>query len=100
MSAVLRLQPDGELAMNNDCVALMFGVSVDQIEKSIGPDGLCLNDMTKRSGVRRRKHYEAVVGNTEPDITGLLSYYARMEGVELVYDDGKGNRRVIVEGPA
>ena len=101
--AQLKVMPDGDIYMNDVCTALMFGVSVEsltfQIEKH-GRGSMALTPLMQQSGVRRRKHYEAVIGSDEIDILGLLSYYARLEGVGLIYDNGEGVVRTLVASPS
>ncbi|WP_238422701.1 hypothetical protein [Gordonia sp. 'Campus'] len=102
-TAVLRLQPDGEVHMNDQCAALMFGVDVSIIKRSVtdndGRVAGSLPPLVVRNGIRRRKEYEAMTGTTDIDLSDALAYWARLDGVELVYEDDNGKRVVLVQGP-
>ncbi|WP_160318038.1 MULTISPECIES: hypothetical protein [Gordonia] len=63
------------------CTALLLGVDASDLA-----GGQKLSESAVRSGIRRRKEYEAATGNTEPDMLGVLSHYARREGVTLIVD--------------
>ena len=94
--AILLLRDDGEVWINSECTALMFGVEPDVIAR-VG-DLTRLPQFLIKHGIRRRKEYEALVGSTDIDLPALLMHYARVEGVELVYDNGTGSRQVLVAG--
>ena len=91
--AEIRMQPDGEFYMNDVCTALLFGVSVESLKFQIGKHGrgaMALTPLMRQSGIRRRKHYEAIAGSDEVDVIDLLKYYARLDGVELVLRSSEG----------
>ncbi|MGW0455269.1 hypothetical protein [Gordonia sputi] len=102
-TAVIKYDADGEYYLNDAAAALMFGVTLDVLERHVSSEGgrtsHLIPETLRRSGIRRRKEYEAAVGMEEPDFGETLIYYARIDGVELVYEDAAGARTVVVPKP-
>lgn len=99
-TGTIRRLPDGELYMDDQATALLFGVDVDTItfvSKGSGRAAMNLPDQLRKAGIRRRKEYEAMTGDPNPDMLGCLVYHAHLEGIGLVYDNGEGDLITLVE---
>lgn len=95
-TAVIKLEPDGQYFFNDAATALLLGISVDTL-RTLAAEAGCrtpdeLPDEVIKSGLRRAKEFAAASGAQDPDVGEALIYYAKKEGVELIYEDADGER--------
>lgn len=94
---------DGEIVFNDRTTALLFGVSPEALESYASRQGgrLAYNIppvVTANSRVRLDDYMRITGTEGDPDIWKALEYWARLEGVELVFVNAAGDRTVIVAG--
>lgn len=95
----------GEPSLNEVATALLFGISTDALRSyaTTTDDGrtiFTLPDVVLANGRVRTQEFARMSGTEDdPDMWEALRYYARQEGVGLVFVTEEGERRVIEEPP-
>lgn len=95
-TAVIKLETDGQYFFNDAATALLLGINVETL-RTLAAEAGCrtpdeLPDGVIKSGRRRAKEFAAASGAEEPDVGEALIFYAKREGVELIYEDAEGER--------
>ncbi|RPA64901.1 hypothetical protein EF294_07405 [Gordonia oryzae] len=94
---------DGEPTLNEVAAALLFGISVDALrsyatKRDDGTTAFKLPAVVAANGRARTREFARLTGTEDdPDIWDALRYYARQEGVGLVFVAEDGQRRTIEE---
>ncbi|MDL9944278.1 hypothetical protein QSJ19_01500 [Gordonia sp. ABSL11-1] len=103
-TAFVKREPDGEYYLNHAATALLMGVDPSVLmqyyrDAGAGQAIYALPDTLRQAGIRRSKEFAAMTDSAEPDMGDALIYYARQDGVELVFEDMTGERITLCAKP-
>lgn len=99
--AVIEVRLDGTTHMSDECMCLVFGISEAEAARyTSGGVQHALPDHVIRKGYKRRRTYKLRQRTRrDPNALELLLFWARRDGVELVYIGPDGARVTLVEKP-